>query len=213
MPLCSTLYFITAITISKFDFVFISANLSFLFPLPIKDLSSKTMHVNRISKHPVVSASICNLWSPWGITLVRISHNINIISWNILEYLRNSLRISLCDFSVSIFLMFYVLQFYFNNTRKKLTCHCWKVLLSFVSCLWKGYFTICLLPLFFVFDFLCRFWILLSFQKQNMMSPYFVLTFSPLLKQTLLCCKLSSSSAVAIHLYKCIKDVLLIFYF
>ncbi|XP_027331558.1 phytochromobilin:ferredoxin oxidoreductase, chloroplastic isoform X3 [Abrus precatorius] len=33
------------------------------------------------------------------------------------------------------------------------------------------------------------FWILLSLQKQNMMSPYFVLIFSPPLKQTLLCCK------------------------
>ncbi|XP_027331560.1 phytochromobilin:ferredoxin oxidoreductase, chloroplastic isoform X5 [Abrus precatorius] len=31
------------------------------------------------------------------------------------------------------------------------------------------------------------FWILLSLQKQNMMSPYFVLIFSPPLKQTLLC--------------------------
>jgi len=49
---------------------------------------------------------------------------------------------------------------------------------------------------------LCRFLILLSFLKQNMMSPYFVLTFSPLQNQTLLSCKLATSSTVAIYLYK-----------
>jgi len=55
---------------------------------------------------------------------------------------------------------------------------------------------------YFFFLNLCRFLILLSFLKQNMMSPYFVPTFSPLLKQTLSCCKLASSSTVAFHLYK-----------
>ena len=74
-------------------------------------------------------------------------------------------------------LMFYVLQFHFNNTCKKLTCHCWSVLLSFVTCLWKGCFTICLLPLFLCLQLLMQVLDFTVFPKAEYDIPIFCANF------------------------------------